>query len=48
MSSPDPSYPTTKTKYSKTAKVEENDLKICFINITEILKEEITKSLLKT
>lgn len=41
-------YPTTASlEYPNTAEPQENDLKINFIKMLEVLKEEINKSLKK-
>jgi hypothetical protein len=40
-------FSTVSTEYPNTAEAQENELKINFIKITEILKKEINKSLKK-
>ena len=46
MSPPEPSYRTAASPdYSNTTKAKENELKINFMKIIEVLKEEINKSL---
>jgi hypothetical protein len=46
MSPLDPKYPTTvRTGYSTIAEAQEKDIKTAFMNIVEIFKEKMNKSL---
>ena len=46
MAPPEPSYPTTaRPKYSNIAEAQENNLKINFMRMTKVLKEEMSRFL---